>query len=215
MLLKGKENLLFDTGGYGERYVLLERLKQKGIWPENIKAVFLSHCHYDHVLNCSLFPKAEFYLHESEYEYAMQYWHKDLVIPLEFLMSLESSGRLVLLKGEEEIYPGLKVLEVPGHTPGSIALTFTFKESTYVLAGDAVKNLNELVSEEPSMSHDPEASRKSISRIKKIADVIIPGHDSILAIEGEQIKRVEPTSVTIFALPEPPIRTHDFLLEVK
>lgn len=215
VLLRGKENFLFDTGSFGERYVLLERLRQRGVEPQDIKAIFLSHCHYDHVLNCSLFSRAEIYIHAKEYEYAMQNCEKDLVVPTEFLISLERSGRLVFLQGEGEIYPGLKVLEVPGHTPGSIALAFIFEDRRYILTGDAVKNLGELVLGEALMSLDPEASRKSISRIKERADIVIPGHDRALVVENGDIKRLEPASVTVFVATGAGSGPENFLLEVR
>ncbi len=42
-----EHNLLFDTGGDGE--ILMENMKRMGISPQEIKYVFISHPHWDHV----------------------------------------------------------------------------------------------------------------------------------------------------------------------
>ncbi|MGW8195245.1 MAG: MBL fold metallo-hydrolase, partial [Desulforhopalus sp.] len=62
-------NLLVDTGSYGDRGILLSRLGEAGLKPEEIDAVFLTHFHYDHMLNFDLFTNALFYLAEEEIDY--------------------------------------------------------------------------------------------------------------------------------------------------
>ena len=39
---------MIDTGGMGVRRLLLERLKERGLKPEDVTDLLLSHAHYDH-----------------------------------------------------------------------------------------------------------------------------------------------------------------------
>lgn len=50
VLLRGRAPMLFDTAGYPERAVLLGRLAEHGVDPEQVGAVFLSHFHFDHAI---------------------------------------------------------------------------------------------------------------------------------------------------------------------
>lgn len=215
ILIRGEENYLFDTGGYGERAVLLERLRCLGIMPSDIQGIFLSHFHFDHALNYRFFPNAEIYLHSIEYEYAKANNYHDVAVPDEFLEPLEKSGRLRLVRKEQEILPGLTILEVPGHTPGCMAVKLVHKGKRYVLAGDAVKNLAELVSGQVAMSLDAEASEKSISKIRAEADFVIPGHDSLLIVDGKHVNRLEPTKVKISIPPGVTTSGDELILKVQ
>ncbi|MFT9486897.1 MAG: MBL fold metallo-hydrolase [Tepidibacillus sp.] len=197
ILLKGEKNYLFDTGDYGARYVLLEKLLQRGISPMDIHGVFLSHFHYDHVNNLGLFPNAEVYLHIKEYEYALNNYNEDLCIPYEILNFINKSKKIKLIEKEGEVEEGIIVLETPGHTPGSIALLIEHNEKKYILAGDAVKNIQELITGNVNMAFDKELSKKSIEKIKSIADVVLPGHDQELLLEEEGIIRSNLTTVKI------------------
>ena len=54
LIRDGEENILFDTGGYGVRASLHTLLKNIVV-----HKVFLSHLHFDHCANISLFTDAE------------------------------------------------------------------------------------------------------------------------------------------------------------
>ena len=49
----GGLRILFDTGSYGDRSLLIERLLS--LDPQALDAVFISHLHYDHCQNIDLF----------------------------------------------------------------------------------------------------------------------------------------------------------------
>ena len=71
LLTTGKgQKVLFDTGGYNERAVVVAKLAERGISPASLDLVILSHLHFDHAANWDVFPKAEIVVHERELAYA-------------------------------------------------------------------------------------------------------------------------------------------------
>jgi glyoxylase-like metal-dependent hydrolase (beta-lactamase superfamily II) len=189
--------ILFDTGGTGERSVLLPRLAAHHIQPEDIDYVVLSHFHYDHAMNFDLFPKARILLHEKEMEW-VQSQPDDWACVGYLYPVLERTGRLSLLRDESEIVPGVQAILTPGHTPGCQSLVLRDDGMPVtVLAGDAVKNLAELSTGAVNMSHDDAASNHSIQRIRSLADIVIPGHDRVLKIEDNRITAVTSAHETI------------------
>ena len=64
------ERILFDTAGYNERAVVVAKLAERGLSPESLDLVILSHLHFDHAANWDVFPKAEIVVHERELAYA-------------------------------------------------------------------------------------------------------------------------------------------------
>jgi N-acyl homoserine lactone hydrolase len=184
VLLRGKNNkpILFDTAGFNERYSLLSKLDGLGIRPHDIETVFLSHFHFDHAVNYSLFENACFYLHEKEVEHVKQNGKKDLAIPFEMFAALENSGKLAVLSGDQGETEGIMWRHTPGHTPGLYSLFLEHEGERWVLASDAVKNRYELLAEEAAMTWNDEESSQSIRMIKEWADVVLPGHDQLLRV---------------------------------
>ena len=60
VLIKGKRNIIVDTGGMGEGKRIISGLKEEGLKPEDIDLVINTHCHLVHVWNNYLFEEAEF-----------------------------------------------------------------------------------------------------------------------------------------------------------
>src|SRR5882672_1126075 len=133
----GKQNVLIETGIgnkfsekmvriYGQPTKLLDNLHAAGIAPEDIDIVINTHLHFDH---CGwntvrkdgkivpTFPRAKYYAPEGEWEYARHPSERDAIsyIPDNY-DPLVQSGQMTLLKGEEEIVPGISVKTFPGHT---------------------------------------------------------------------------------------------------
>jgi len=132
--LKGKnETVIMNAGvvpelaadcnlaGYNNPADILTRID---VSTDEVRHVVISHLHWDHASGVSLFPKAKFYIQNEEY----RFWKKDPVAahpPFKhlsdkrfkaYLSSLEETNRLVPLKGDQEILPGLECLLAPGHT---------------------------------------------------------------------------------------------------
>ena len=137
LIRTGKQNVLVETGMgnklsermvkfYGQPAQLLANLAGGGVAPEDIDIVINTHLHFDH---CGwntvrkdgkivpTFPRAKYYAPEGEWQYARRPSERDAIsyIPDNY-DPLVQSGRMTLLKGGEEVIPGISVKTFPGHT---------------------------------------------------------------------------------------------------
>lgn len=194
---QGSHKIMFDTAGPGKRIQVHQRLKELNIDPNEIDILIFSHFHYDHVYNYDYFPNARILMHEVEADW-VDGNPGNYAIPPHFFSAIQKTGRLELVKKDEEILPGISTLFVPGHTPGGMALILQDANMPVtVLAGDAVKNMAELATGKVPKALDVAASSQSIKKIRDIAEVVIPGHDRILRITEDQIVAITSIHETI------------------
>ncbi|MFP4035233.1 MAG: MBL fold metallo-hydrolase, partial [Desulfovermiculus sp.] len=139
-IIKSRDQvLLFDTGSCGDRQLFLSRLADHGFSLDNIDLIVLSHFHFDHMVNAELFPASRIFLSAPELEYIRSgvfRQARDPFVPHAHIQTLHS--RICPVDERQEIAPGVQVLLLPGHTPGSMGLWIP--EQGIILAGDAVKN---------------------------------------------------------------------------
>jgi N-acyl homoserine lactone hydrolase len=204
-LLRGHgEAILIDTGSYAYRVPLLERLDLLGLDPEDITSVVLTHCHWDHVCNYPLFPKAKIFVPHDDLEWAASQpvgtWH----IPEFHVEKLGSDKRVVRIRKEDEFLPGLRAVATPGHTPGHLSYVARGQRADLVFTGDAAKNQAELVTGQVDMTLDASASQASIQRLRELAakdrsNVIVCGHDRLLGLDGDRLLRLSELQATVSA----------------
>jgi glyoxylase-like metal-dependent hydrolase (beta-lactamase superfamily II) len=137
LIRTGKQTVLVETGMgnklaermvkfYGQPAELLTNLAAAGVAPEDIDIVINTHLHFDHCGWNTLridgkivptFPRAKYYAPEGEWQYARKPSERDSIsyIPDNY-DPLVQSGQMTLLKGGEEIVPGISVKTFPGHT---------------------------------------------------------------------------------------------------
>ncbi|MCL2205055.1 MAG: MBL fold metallo-hydrolase [Treponema sp.] len=195
LLRSEKRNCLVDTGAHGARLWLLQALKDRGLSCADIDSVFLTHLHFDHIANASLFPHAEFYCTRIEWEYANIATDEPIqegVLPL-----LRSFKKVFLEKDGMEIMPGASFLLTPGHTPGSASLLIDDPAGKTAIVGDAIKNRVELATGHVAQATDPEVSRRSIEMIKALAVRVLPGHDCALQVKGDSVIPEGENEITI------------------
>ena len=134
----GTQTVLVETGMgnklsdrmvkfYGQPAKLLDNLAAGGVGPEDVDIVINSHLHFDHCgwntvrdkrgTIVPTFPRAKYYAPEGEWQYARHPSERDAIsyIPDNY-DPLVQSGQMTLLKGGEEIVPGISVKTFPGHT---------------------------------------------------------------------------------------------------
>ena len=138
LIRTGEHNVLVETGMgnklsdrmikfYGQPAKLLENLSAAGVSPEDIDIVINSHLHFDHCgwntvrdKNGKIvptFPRAKYYAPEGEWQYARKPSERDAISYIsENYDPLVESGRMTLLKGGQEIVPGISVETFRGHT---------------------------------------------------------------------------------------------------
>jgi len=168
--------ILYDCGHHVTRPALVAGLQEVGIAPNDIDILFLSHLHFDHVLNFDLFPKARIMVSDLEWAYADNPHEKDQFVPGFIKKALELAN-LKIFTGTPELAPGIKTLFAPGHTPGLHGLAFEANGDRIIIAGDAIKTAHELLSGKAAMEFDPQMrGGVTIDYIRENADRIVPGH---------------------------------------
>jgi glyoxylase-like metal-dependent hydrolase (beta-lactamase superfamily II) len=182
-----KHNILFDTGN-GYMFHQMERLfAERNMAFGDIDMVVLSHLHWDHTFNYSFFPRAKFVLSLAEWEHANNLREPDIFVDEAILPFLRTADVHFVVRDGEEILPGMEILLTPGHTPGSISLLLEKDGENLVFTGDAVKTRGELRTCAAGMSHDSPVTRATVEKILKIADRVLPGHDSWLFIKNGEV----------------------------
>ncbi|CDZ75684.1 Metallo-beta-lactamase superfamily [Peptoniphilus sp. ING2-D1G] len=200
LLQSEEQNILIDTGSIGIRAHLPNLLSKYKLTVKDIDVVLLTHLHFDHAGNVSLFPKAKFIVGEEEWYYAHKQQVKDLYIENGNLFFLSNADLyLIDRNGEIPFLPKIKAMHTPGHTPGSISYIYSEGNINYMFVGDAVKNRGELVSGRVQMSLNSETSQNSIKKIKQSCDWLLPGHDNWLHLkDGELIEQKENYKVLLY-----------------
>jgi N-acyl homoserine lactone hydrolase len=114
------------------------RLHQLGLGPEDIDMNVISHLHFDHAANTKMLADAGCRIVTSDVE-------KDDALSFDaysmgaYIKSDYEGVMIETIKGDEEIWSGVKVLQTPGHTAGCISLQVDLEESgTMIFTSDAV-----------------------------------------------------------------------------
>jgi glyoxylase-like metal-dependent hydrolase (beta-lactamase superfamily II) len=133
----GEKTVLIETGIgnrlpekmakiYGQPAKLLDNLEAAGVDPAEIDVVINTHLHFDHCgwnmverggKLVATFPKAQYYVQEDEWQYAQRPSERDGVSYMTNNYDpLVASRQMQLLRGNQEIVPGISVRVFPGHT---------------------------------------------------------------------------------------------------
>lgn len=129
---------------------LKEELLKKGITPEQVTDVVLTHLHFDHcgystrknVATGRLlpsFPNATHWVSRRQWENFLHpnALEKDSYF-IENMKAVEDSGLLRLIDTDTTLCPGIDLRLFDGHTPGQIVPYIAMPERTYVFAGDVI-----------------------------------------------------------------------------
>lgn len=177
MLIRGKSNVLVDTGHMGRRRVLLEALHRAGVEPAEISKIVLTHAHWDHAQNMDLFPNATILISPEELEYTKSPPKGDTATPPYFLDMIRSF-KVEHLRDGQEVEPGVTVVDTPGHTRGHISLLVETPSGTVCLSADALPNTYSVLRGKPDLiAWSEKAAQRSVERLLAAARMFYPGHD--------------------------------------
>jgi glyoxylase-like metal-dependent hydrolase (beta-lactamase superfamily II) len=165
-----------------------EGLAALGIAPDSVKDVIVSHMHFDHCGNHSLFPQARYHLQDREMEYATGrcMCHAQLrnSYEEEYIVSMVRkvfAGRVVFHDGASEVAPGITVHHVGGHAKGLQSVRVKTKRGYVVLASDATHLYEHMDSGRifPTTYNLAEVLEgyNTLRKLATSAAHIIPGHD--------------------------------------
>jgi len=188
VLLRGHQRIiLIDTGTFGLRKALREKLAERGILPEDVTDVLLSHAHYDHIVNFPMFPNARIAIGRQELQWAAGVRAGTGPVAELYVSALLAMPELRLMDHDQEILPGITAYLAPGHTPGHLVFVLEGEESDVIFVQDAAKTKAELVSRVTDMTYDPAISRTTVEYIwslwqRRPCSILVPGHDMPLVL---------------------------------
>jgi len=155
-------NILVDTGN-GDKFsekllkiygierepTLLKSLSDADLRPEDIEIVINTHLHFDHCGGNTLvdasgklmptFPNARYIVQKMEWEDAtrLNELTKASYLPENFI-PLMQAGRIELVDGDMEVYPGVTVVHTPGHNRGHQSVKIESDGKTAFYLGDMI-----------------------------------------------------------------------------
>ena len=202
-LVRGTKNILVDVAHTGRRELLLDRLNERGLRPQDIDVVVLTHAHWDHMLNIDLFTNAQVLVHEAERAYVNAPDTADWATPSYTGLILERMQSQSVREGDE-IDQGVRILATPGHSPGSMTLLVEREGETVGVTGDALPNARCALAGTPYLIFGDETdARESARKIKAHCQVLYPGHDRPFRLKGDTVEYLIPTSIKITTQIEP------------
>jgi glyoxylase-like metal-dependent hydrolase (beta-lactamase superfamily II) len=183
---------LIDCGTFSMRNLIIDGLARRGLKPADVTDLLLTHSHWDHSINWTLFRHARIVLGKVEIDWALKQPWGETPVPELYVERLNTWPTLVTANEGDEVLPGMTAHIAPGHTPGCLVFILKGLEKDVIFTGDAAKNRAELVSGTTDMTYDAAVSRATIEMIwghwrRKTGSLVVPGHDLPMTQEGGRI----------------------------
>ena len=189
--------ILVDTAHVGRRVMLEEALAARGLTPADIDLILMTHAHWDHAQNFDIFPDAPMLLHAKERAYAQQPHRNDWATPQWTGAALETHTIQEVAEGDE-LAKGVSVIELPGHSPGSIGLLVDTDDGVAGLTGDALHFARIALSgRNPLVFWNETEASESIAKMVSAAEVLYPGHDRPFRLVDGAIEYTIPFQLTL------------------
>jgi len=198
----GKENFGGTSNRFGKPSLEVgedvpAQLRARGLDPNEIPIVVMTHLHIDHTSAISEFPNSTFVVSEPEWveattgsgsllkgyrrqhiDYAFEY--RTVSFDRANIDSYASFGRTFDLFGDGSI----RLAFTPGHSAGHISLVCRLAQRDFVIGGDAMYYLDQLLGKAalPPRPEDAHNYRRSLQELKLFHSqfpdaVVTPGHD--------------------------------------
>ncbi|WYX59102.1 MBL fold metallo-hydrolase [Achromobacter xylosoxidans] len=118
LLRSDRHKILVDVGAFGVRHLLGRHLDACGVAPADITDVVLTHAHYDHAVNFTLFPNATVWIGAQELQWAAAQPPGFNPLPELYVRELDRLDRVRRIGDGDAFLPGITAIAAPGHTPG-------------------------------------------------------------------------------------------------
>lgn len=201
LIRAGGRTILIDTGlgpkpadapdsPWGQ---LMHDFKAKGVRPEDVDMVVMTHLHRDHVgwnltsangKYVPTFPRARYWMSRTDWDAC----HKADVQPTRFpnaptcVWPLADLGLIEFMNGEQSLTRELTAVPTPGHTPGHMSILITSKGERALVLGDAAHSPVQVL--EPDWvsraDMDPDLTRETrkalLDRLEREQILVAAGH---------------------------------------
>lgn len=154
-------NIVVDPGTLPDPKILVKKLEENNLKPDQINIVFLTHSHTDHMRYAGLFTKAKI----------LDYW------------GCWDGDIWKECKGK--ITDSISMIKTPGHSYDSVTLLVKTmidnKSAIVAICGDVFWKKD--YPETDSFASDLKELDKSRKKVLELADYVIPGHGMMFKVE--------------------------------
>jgi glyoxylase-like metal-dependent hydrolase (beta-lactamase superfamily II) len=199
-LIEGEDqNILIDTGladpdetmelqgKYGIDFIarkskeqdIVTALQAKGLKPEDIDIIILTHLHFDHIGNCELFKNAKFIVQKDEMAIFVSppkyliFYYRELINKI-----MSMGDRLDIIDGNLKLTKNIELIKVGGHSPGQMVVMAETQKGRACVASDFIYNYINLKYDWPIGPLWNVGEWIANNRfLKGNADIILPNHD--------------------------------------
>jgi len=157
MLRQDDQVILFDAGsGAGfmpSAGAMLDSLDAAGVAPEDVTHLVFTHAHPDHLwgvlddFDDPVFPEAQMMIGQGEWDYWTDPDTVNTIGETRASFAVGAARRLdaisdqiTLIKGGQEVLPGVMAHDTPGHTPGHMSFEIRDGAQAVLVGGDAIGN---------------------------------------------------------------------------
>ncbi|MEM3807847.1 MAG: MBL fold metallo-hydrolase [Nitrososphaerota archaeon] len=188
VLIRSDKNVLVDPGNFhvGLYGPLKIELNKRGLGPGDIDIVVNTHCHHDHNQSNFLFRGKKLIIHKKELEMAREMYWSEYVDAFFGILDIEDS-----IYDGMEIAKDVKIIETPGHTPGSLSVIANTPDGLVAILGDTA--MLRIDYSERKLSHWYSEEQKklinmALDRVSSMNPaIVIPGHDEPLLFKKIKI----------------------------
>ncbi|MDD5341567.1 MAG: MBL fold metallo-hydrolase [Patescibacteria group bacterium] len=163
LIKDGMLNILVDTGNNTVETDLAYAIEKEGVKLGDINYIIITHHHPDHVANNHLFKNAIFTDWLTSYE------------KNKFAVDFD-----ILKAGKNIISPNVYIIPTPGHSEDACTVVVNTEKGVVAVTGDLF--VTKQVEKNIYVS-DKDEYEKSMNKVLKIADFIIPGHGDMFKIK--------------------------------
>ena len=193
-----KERILIDAGGSAEYFrkfgisveeiqTLDSGLEKVGVSFSDIDLIILTHLHPDHIAQASRFPRAKFLIQKDELEFGRS---PHPAFAPAYVKEFFERLNFVTLNGDTKIYDGLSVMKTPGHSQGGQSVCVQTAQGPIIISGlctirenfeppspvSYIMSVADVIV--PTIHTNVLEAYDSLIKIKGIADIVLPLHDS-------------------------------------
>lgn len=152
---------------------LVEQLAQLGIKPEQIGRIAVSHLHFDHIGQAASFPGATLLIGGGDWTELTNTTPREGVNPAPLIHWVSGKGKVEPVLGDRDVFGdgSVRMIDLPGHTPGHHGLMVKLKnKGNVLLSGDQAHFTENYASEGvPDFNTNRADTLTSFKRFKDMA----------------------------------------------